>query len=252
MTTPRFQSYVICTTPRSGSTLLCGLLSATGRAGCPNSHFHAPSLKRWVDAYDIDRTAFATTADTVQAVFGAARSVGSGDTGLFGLRLQRGSFAYLMSQLDVVHPGLPSDHARIEAAFGRTLFLHLSRADKVHQAISQVKATQTGLWHKAADGSELERLSPPKDAEYDAQSIAAALAELTAMDTAWVDWFQREKLEPLTICYEDLADHPSATVAAILEELGLDPDLADGVSPTVSVLADAISHEWAERFRNAP
>ncbi|MBT6203829.1 MAG: sulfotransferase, partial [Rhodospirillaceae bacterium] len=40
----RYQSYVICTSPRSGSTLLCSLLAATGLAGNPCSHFHDPSI----------------------------------------------------------------------------------------------------------------------------------------------------------------------------------------------------------------
>ena len=35
-----FEAYVICTSPRSGSTLLCKLLVATGVAGLPASHFH--------------------------------------------------------------------------------------------------------------------------------------------------------------------------------------------------------------------
>src|ERR1700733_1978844 len=32
-------SYMVCATPRSGSTLLCEMLAATGRAGRPLEHF---------------------------------------------------------------------------------------------------------------------------------------------------------------------------------------------------------------------
>ena len=48
-----FDSYIICTSPRSGSTLLCKLLEATGVAGVPGSHFHDPSISDWLGYYDI-------------------------------------------------------------------------------------------------------------------------------------------------------------------------------------------------------
>lgn len=41
---PDYRAYVICTSPRSGSTLLCKLLAATGQAGKPKSYFHKPDL----------------------------------------------------------------------------------------------------------------------------------------------------------------------------------------------------------------
>jgi hypothetical protein len=35
-------SYLLCGTPRTRSTLLCGLLTSTGVAGCPESYFRQP------------------------------------------------------------------------------------------------------------------------------------------------------------------------------------------------------------------
>ena len=40
----KYESYVLCTSPRSGSTLLCKLLAATGVAGNPDSYFHRPAV----------------------------------------------------------------------------------------------------------------------------------------------------------------------------------------------------------------
>ncbi|HMF66717.1 MAG TPA: Stf0 family sulfotransferase, partial [Phyllobacterium sp.] len=40
---PAARSYVICGTPRSGSTLLCDLLESTGIAGRPASYFRSES-----------------------------------------------------------------------------------------------------------------------------------------------------------------------------------------------------------------
>ena len=250
MPSAAFASYVICTSPRSGSTLLCGLLAATGIAGRPGSHFHEPSLDRWLDAYGLADRSFASRDDALRTVFDAARERGTGDTGLFGLRMQRGSFGYFIDALAVLQPDQPSDAAWIEAEFGRTLFVHLSRSDKLDQAISRVRAEQTGLWHRNADGTELERLAPPAKPRYDPGTIARHVAALTAMDAAWNAWFASEGIEPLRVIYDELSDDPRAALAHVLDALGLDPQRAVQVTLPTAKLADAISDEWRTRFLN--
>ena len=248
MPSPRFTSYVICTSPRSGSTLLCGLLAATDVAGKPGSHFHEPSLARWLEVYGLSDRAFALRDEARRAVFDAAREHGTGGTGVFGLRMQRGSFVYFMEQLDALHPGRSSDIERIVAEFGPTLFVHLSRADKLAQAVSRVRAEQTGLWHRAADGTELERLAPPSEPRYDPDAIARHMADLAALDAAWNAWFARERLVPVRITYDQLANDPRGTLSVVLAALGLDPAVAVPVDLPTAKLADATSREWQERF----
>jgi Uncharacterized protein conserved in bacteria len=46
--------YLLCTTPRSGSTLLCRMLQAMGQAGRPDPHFHVPHLSAWLEDYRLD------------------------------------------------------------------------------------------------------------------------------------------------------------------------------------------------------
>ena len=245
----RFRSYIICTTPRSGSTLLCKLLAETRVAGVPDSYVHRPSVERWLQTQGLQRADFATEEAALAAVFASVQRAGTAETGLFGLRLQRGSFDFFQQQAARLYPDAPDDAARVEAAFGPTLYVHLTRTDKLAQAISQVIAEQTGLWHRAADGSELERLSGPKPTTYDAEAIARSLAELTALDGAWKDWFEHHDISPLGVTYEDLAHDPSASLATILQALGRDPALAAGIVPPTARLADATNHAWAARFR---
>ncbi|MEM8593108.1 MAG: Stf0 family sulfotransferase, partial [Pseudomonadota bacterium] len=109
------QSYIICTTPRSGSTFLCGLLEATGRAGHPDSHFHEPSLNGWLRAYDLDRDRFASEDAAFRAVFDRAVTRGTSRKGLFGLRLQRDSFDFFMAVLARLYPGGSCDAERLTA-----------------------------------------------------------------------------------------------------------------------------------------
>ncbi|MGJ8585501.1 MAG: Stf0 family sulfotransferase [Marinosulfonomonas sp.] len=243
-----FKSYVICTSPRSGSTLLCRLLAQTGRTGKPGSHFHTPSMAAWLQAYDLSPATYPTELDQIKAVFAAAILRGTQDTGIFGLRLQRDSFDFFMQQLGRLHPGLANDHDRFTAAFGPTLFIYLSRQDKLGQAISLTKANQTGLWHKSVDGSELERTAPHQDPVYDGDEITRQLDRLTKLDQDWRDWFAAENIAPLAISYEDLSAAPTKVLTQIFSQLGLPPDLVQGIAPNVAKLADATSQEWAERF----
>ena len=244
----QFKSYVICTSPRSGSTLLCKLLRQTGVAGHPESHFHEPHLRKWFDYYGLNPENYANPNDALAAVFAAAYVVGKDDTDVFGLRLQQHSCGFLMQQLGFLRPELQSEKLRFDAVFGNTLFVHLSRENKLEQAISYVKAQQSGLWHMAPDGTELERLSAPMAPSYDAQAIAKQLARFIAMDKAWERWFLSARIKPLRLTYGALSTDPNGAVAQILGPLGLDSALVGKNVLPLAKLADATNKDWLERF----
>ncbi len=224
------------------------MLEATGVAGQPDSHFHELSTADWLDYYNLAAEDFADERAALAAIFDAALRCGMGATDVFGLRLQRHSFEFFMQQLKILHTEPADDAGRLRAAFGETLFIHLTRGDKLGQAISYVKASQTGLWHRRADGTELERLAPPQEPVYDGAAIGAQLATFTSDDEAWSDWFAAEQITPLCLTYEDLSADPANVVAEVLDALGLDPKAAHGLSPSVAKLSDAISRDWADRY----
>lgn len=234
--------------PRSGSTLLCGLLAATGRAGNPDSYLHWQSLDKWLSDHDLIRESYTSDREAAAAVFAAAQKKGEAGTGIFGLRLQRPSFAFFMEQVTALFPGAATDAGRIRAAFGETLYIYLSRRDKLAQAISMVKAEQTGLWHRNADGSELERLAPPGPPAYDAQRISDKLNTLKALDAEWPVWFAQQGIKPLSLTYEGLSADPQGALAEVLGALGLDRALAQVIETPTAKLADKTSEAWERRF----
>lgn len=245
----RFATYVICTSPRSGSTLLCDMLRSTGVAGNPESWFHRPDLSEWAEALGVSLVADADETNSVAALFEAARKLGTGSSELFGLRLQRDSFEFFFETLRRFDPDAGTDLERFERAFGSTVFIHLSRTDKIAQAVSCVRAMQTGLWHMAADGSELERSAPHRDPTYDRPAIEEHVETFTQADRLWADWFLEQNIAPVRISYAELADDPALVTRSTLTSLGLDPSHADNLEPGVRKLADATSEEWGARFR---
>ena len=225
------------------------MLQDVAGAGTPESYFHQPSLESWLTRYGLDAVQFAHPRLALRAVIDAASRAGRGAGWKFGLRLQRQSFGFFVEQLRVLKPTLQTDKARIEATFGRTLFIHLTRLDKVDQAVSVVKAQQSGLWHKAPDGTEIERLRAPQKLVYDAGALKAEFEEFVQADADWCSWFDAENIQPLVISYEALSSDPYKELARVLRALGLDYSPTDQTALPVAKLSDAINRDWAARFR---
>lgn len=239
-----YDSYIICTSPRSGSTLLCRLLQDTGIAGHPESWFHGPSITDWRVGAGLD-LATGDLRDTLSSVI---RQV-QGRSEIFALRLQRQSFEFLMLQLAKLSPGLDRDADLFSTTFGRVRYIHLFRADVVAQAVSYVRASQTGLWHRNADGSEYERLAPPEKPKYNRCEIAKQVSRLSELNSAWLTWYKAQGLSPFSISYEDLSASPRNALAALLEDLGLDPQVAGFANVPTARLSDDVNLDWISRFR---
>ena len=133
---------------------------------------------------------------------------------------------------------------------GRTAFLHLTRQDKVEQAVSLVRAEQTGLWHIAPDGTEIERMSPAQTPSYDPDRIKACFEKVTDYDRQWERWFATQNIKPHRVAYDALSSHPIKTLTEILCYLGLDGKAANQVIPGVAKMADKTNMDWAIRFRS--
>lgn len=238
-----YNALIICATPRSGTTLLCDLLAETGVTGVPNSFYRAESVGNFARKLSV-----AEGPEFERRYLEAILREGRGDTDVFSMRVMWPSVATMREALGAVFPDETSDAARIGAAFGTTLYLFIERRDKVAQAISRIKAEQSGLWHRAADGSVREQGGEFRVPEYDAARLRDSIAETTAHDAEWRNWFAREGIAPMEMSYEELAADPQVAMARLLGALGRDPEIAKRIVPRTAKLADATSREWAERF----
>jgi LPS sulfotransferase NodH len=239
-------SYFICSTPRSGSTLLCDLLKQSGVVGRPNSFYRAQSIGDYVERWGLEPGAGLAFERRYLA---AALQEGSGDTGMFAMRLHGLSLFELLGRLAMLYPGERTDAARLAAAFGTPLYIRLRRRDKVAQAISRVKAEQSGLWHRHADGGERERVKPDEAPVYDAGKLSAVIAETVEHEAVWDAWAAGQGIAPLEVSYEELSADPAGTLGMILSALGRDPAIAARIGVQTARLADAVSVEWAARYR---
>ncbi len=122
-------------------------------AGNPHSFFRREDFAEWAEHFNLSVAGWRDPTAFDQSYLDAVVQYGTGATGLFGMRLMWESLGELSIRLKTFFPGRPSDSARFQSAFGLPVYLHLSREDKVAQAVSRLKAQQTGLWHLDAEGS---------------------------------------------------------------------------------------------------
>jgi len=243
-----YSAYIICGTPRSSSTLLCEMLAATGVSGCPNSYFRTQNIDEWAEGWGVPPAASANDAAFDANYLAGMIREGTKDTGVFGLRLMWGSVADAEAQLSRLH-GVHPIPELFERAFGKTLYIHLSREDKLAQAISLVRAEQSGLWHLKADGSVFEGVGTPQPNHYDGARIAAVVDELERDDVAWNAFFASHQIAPLRLTYDGVTADPQAALAAVLSALGRDPAAAKDVPVVTRKMGDGVSRDWADQFR---
>ena len=242
-------SYIICSTPRSGSTLLCDLLTATGVAGRPNSFFIKNFYSDWALYLNVCVTDWKSDQEFDQAYLDAVLIEGTAQTQVFGQRLQWENLQELSNRLEDFYPARRSDSDRLFAAFGTTHYIYLSRKDKIAQAISLLRAQQSGLWHIHPDGTERERLTPGHTPVYDGKALSKLVTEIKQHDAAWVSWFGRQKIQPFSVTYEALCAAPQSIIADILSSMNLDPIHAHSIQPMTAKLSNNESKQWAKRFR---
>ena len=238
--------YLLCCSPRSGSTLLCDLLARSGVAGAPESYFREASIPEYSKRWRLEFGDQGWDDSYLRTV----RAHGERSTGVFGMRIMWSDMQPLLSRLADLHPGDQSDRARLRSALGVERFVHLTRQDRVAQAVSLVIAAQTGLWHRNADGTVRQGAEPVAPPRYDRGRIADELRMLEAGQQAWTTWFSEQSIMPLKLSYEELSADPAGTTRILLDHLGV--RTVDVPTVATAKLATSTNAAWVERFRAKP
>jgi LPS sulfotransferase NodH len=264
--------YLVCATPRSGSTLLCETLERTGVAGRPREYFEAlketgvprrpreyfwglrsPEVIRLLpqDA-QIDREAERTSSwdrDDYARHLAAALQEGTTPNGVFGSKLM---WSYFNDFLELMR-GIPrfggmGDGSLLNAAFPELRYVFVSRSDKVRQAVSLWRALQTWVWRKAAGAPATEPL-PAQRAVYSFDAIDHLLDQLRRHEDAWRGFFFRVGQQPLQLFYEDVAGDLEGSVNRVLDMLGVErPEPTAPLRESMSRQSDDLSESWVQNY----
>jgi len=233
--------YTVCAVPRSGSNLLTDGLHATRRAGRPKQFFYDKAEPRHAEKYGLEGAGYAAYVRGV-----VAKSATSND--VFGFKLMGWYLPQFLTRLretGAFGDSKATDLEMLCAAFPRLKFIHLTRRDKLRQAISKARATQTGLWkiHKG----KTEAAEP----QFDLALIDRCMQEARAEDTIWSNFFTRNSIEPFRIIYEECCRDYAGTIESVLEFLKIRLLRSQTIGPPLTIKqSDAISDEWEQRYRD--
>jgi trehalose 2-sulfotransferase len=215
-------SYMICSLPRSGSSLLCEALANTLHAGMPAEYFNpgmvAVMKRRWkVESFD----------DYLRELLARKTS----PNGVFGLKVHWGQYTQVVEDRDP------------ESIFPNIRFIRIRREDRVRQAVSWVRARQTGDWSvswKDPRGGH---------AQFDPDEIGKSLGRLEREDAAWEAFFRLHSISPHRLSYEELVEAREPTLRGIFAFLGVDlPEDLRFDPPALERQADRVSDEWVARY----
>jgi len=222
------RSFFLCATPRSGSNLLARLLAGTQLVGLAGERFNHHELPGWARAHP--GTYLVECAKDARG------------TGVLGLKLhwdQVERFLGLLRRLRGV--GGLSHRELVERVFPEPSFVWLRREDEVAQGVSWWKAKTSGAW--------LGGREPRGEPWFDFEEIDARVRRVREHNDAWARWFAANRLDPLSITYEEVAADPLRAVRRVLVHLGLDAPAVLAVEPRTQRQADAVNEDWIRRYR---
>ncbi|MGI8890841.1 MAG: Stf0 family sulfotransferase [Chthoniobacterales bacterium] len=235
--------YALCAIARSGAHLLTGGLRATQMAGRPLQYFNHQLAPRYGARYGLD--AARHFSQYVRGVVAASATPNS----VFGFRMESWDLDGFLARLRHTGDFGAPEAAEVElmqTAFPRLRYIRLSREDKLRQAISKARAMQTEQW---VSGGKNPALREP---EFDPKLIAHCLLSIQRAEEMWGDFFERNKIEPLAITYEELCRDYAATVWRVLDYLRIRPPRGFDPGPPQTVRqADGMTEEWVGRYLEA-
>ena len=125
-------------------------------------------------------------------------------------------------------------------------YVFLRRDDNIRRAVSQYRAISSGVWWSRGKGRR-RRLSA--HVPIDPEAIDKLFWQGARQEQAWLDFFARVGVVPLTLTYEEVEADLGQAVAQVLRHVDVDPVRAPPVpAPKLIRQADAWTEEAVHRY----
>lgn len=230
-------SYMVCSTPRSGSSLLCELLQNTALAGCPEEYFLPSNEALWQQEWH-------TT--TYKDYLAATIERGTTANGVFGTKMMwRDLDPFLAKVRKATAYEAKGDIELLNTVFPHLHYIWIQRHDRVRQAVSHARARQTNVWVDRGDSTP----QPVSKAVFSYEQINFMLHEIEAQEAAWQQFFTRHAIKPLVVVYEDFVGRCEETVLEVLKYIGVaTPKRVVIAPPRLKKQADDESELWIRQY----
>jgi len=229
------KTYVIASTPRSGSTLLGNTLVATGGLGAPKEYCNPTHSRNWaakrgsllhkmmVGPLQVLAGRTWNDAQRIAHLEDVRAKTIDPQTGWFGLKIHFHHYAKWHVAVDRLEP---------------SAWIFVRREDRVGQAVSWARALQTASWASHQKGH-----SP---AIYSRRLIQRQLDAIERSEDGWNELFARRGITPLRIEHNEITRNLEGTVRTIFSTLGV-PE-RPVVRASLERQAGGATKVWVERF----
>jgi len=231
-------SYIIASTQRSGTHLLCSILRSTGIAGSPEEFFMSKPGETWEERWNAPSRA-GHIARVLQDNTGA--------NGVFGAVVMWSYFERMLQMLQEVRKYNRFSGAELLAElFNRPKYIWMRRRNRVEQAVSWAMACQTGVWAQKGGVTSQPCATP----NFDFKVIDEWCNRIAAHEASWANYFRENQIEPVVLYYEDIVASHRTAAERVLEFLALPlPHRMEIPTPAVEKQANEISAQWAASYR---
>jgi len=235
-------SYLICTTSRSGSYMLCEALELTKVCGNPEEAF-------WKGHRQHQYSVFGAT--NFQELFPCILKDGTTFNGVFGAKvfITEGSHAEMLQELRTLPQFAGksvTDQELMSEVFPNLHYIFLTRRDKIRQAVSLSKAMQTDMW----TAQQQEGNAKPEYAlEYSRKMIDHLIKGIVSEEAEWQEYFRAHGAIPFVVVYEDFVERYEDTALELLDYLGIpEPRDLSFAARATGKQADTLSEEWYKLY----
>jgi LPS sulfotransferase NodH len=229
------RAYLLASLPRAGSTHFSHVLWRTGCLGAPLEYLNFQPAGPYGFA--------AKSTDLQQQLWRSVLRRRCSPNGVFGLK----AFAMQLEELqqsnapllaDVLATILPRDRPK--------RVVYLRRRDRLAQAVSYARASLSGIWRKEQESADADRI------EYSQEALEAVDRGITFQEGVWAEMFDDLRIEPLTLCHEDVLADPAAVARQVADylEVPIDPSAAVEV-PQIHKQSPQDTSEWIARYRGS-
>jgi trehalose 2-sulfotransferase len=230
-------SYIICSTPRSGSTLLSDGLARLGNAGTPIEYLNNAAvtwslLRRW--SCELFTEAYLREL--------ARRRSDAG--GVFGLKVHWDQIARFYAK--VLGPGvsLVQYNEHLTTVFPGVKYLFVTRIDKARQAVSYWIASRTGRFFSLDAKNADDRIY----LDYDFEEIHATHLLLLTSEARWLEFFASNHLEPLLLPYESFHRAYDREIRSVLRYIGCAMPDGELPRPKIEQQTNGLKEEIVQRY----
>jgi LPS sulfotransferase NodH len=272
-------SYLICATPRSGSTLLCAALDGTGIAGHPEEHFEVlletgqsrqprdyfqrsndpevwallddPEFRDVLGEYGGRYSEHPARRDpswrlpNFERLREGALRKGTTGNGVLGTKIM---WAYFRDFVRLARRTSVPDVSPCEVPASvlpnLRRFVWMRRRDTTRQAVSLWKALQTQQWRRDSDEDVRGQ-----GLRFSYAAVDHLKLRIDEHNAAWLGFFEGCGVEPMEVVYEEFVEDYEGTVLWLLEGIGVPiPENFAVTEPKMRRQADELSDEWVHLY----